>query len=242
MRLLGSGNKLDWKHALGEVALIVIGVTIAMAAGSWYEDRLDMKDEQLFLSRLHNDLAFGDELASRVRDRRVNTLDTLIAASDVLLVKTGRAELNDAECNAVAGSHFTHVNISDLPSLTELASTGRMTIIQDGDLRTALVGLQQISGTFPPLVSQTRAVSIDLARDYPGMIRRALYIEQDTGEVRLSAQCDTAKIRANAAFINDFIVNVDQYDVYVRDGLAPWIRQFELVHDLTDKALGIRHD
>ena len=39
----------NWKDALGEVVLIVIGVTIALAANSWYEDRQERRDEVLVL-------------------------------------------------------------------------------------------------------------------------------------------------------------------------------------------------
>ena len=36
-------------------------------------------------------------------------------------------------------------------------------------------------------------------------------------------------------------VNSDRYDAYVRDGLAPWVEQFDRVHQLVDKSLDIRH-
>ncbi len=36
-------------------------------------------------------------------------------------------------------------------------------------------------------------------------------------------------------------VNSDRYDAYVRDGLAPWVEQFDRVHQLVDQALDTRH-
>jgi len=36
---------MNWKSAVGEVILIVVGVTIAMAGNSWYERRHPRQDE-----------------------------------------------------------------------------------------------------------------------------------------------------------------------------------------------------
>ena len=35
----------NWRHAVGEVFLIVVGVSIALAASSWYED-LQLRDDE----------------------------------------------------------------------------------------------------------------------------------------------------------------------------------------------------
>lgn len=48
-RLVGT---VSWKHAIGEVVLIVIGVTIALAANSWYERRQLRNDESALLATL----------------------------------------------------------------------------------------------------------------------------------------------------------------------------------------------
>ena len=41
-RIISSPN---WKYALGEIFLIVVGVTLALMATSWYESRQERKDE-----------------------------------------------------------------------------------------------------------------------------------------------------------------------------------------------------
>ena len=52
-RLVSAPN---WRYAVGEVALIVVGVTIALAGTSWYEGRQDRRDEVLILQQLHRTL------------------------------------------------------------------------------------------------------------------------------------------------------------------------------------------
>lgn len=41
-RIISSAN---WKYALGEILLIVVGVTLALMATTWYESRQERKDE-----------------------------------------------------------------------------------------------------------------------------------------------------------------------------------------------------
>jgi len=229
-------------YALGEVLLIVVGVTIALAASSWYQARQDGIDEQLFISRLHDDIQLAEELTSRVRDRRLDTLQSLIAASGVIYSVGKRRPLTDKECSAIADSSNFNINISDLPSAAELASTGRMAIIQDSELRRALVGILQIKGTFPLLLYQLEANTTDLSLKFSGLIKRDTYIDSNSSEVRIRSQCDEDKMRADQAFVNHLAVNVDQYDVYLRDGLKPWFAQIEQVHNLVDQLLSIQHE
>ena len=76
---------------------------------------------------------------------------------------------------------------------------------------------------------------------YPALVQVDGYFDEDIGEARVRMSCDTAAMRANRAFLNDFSVAMDRYDAYVRDGLRPWAVELENVHALVDAALGIRH-
>lgn len=47
----------NWRYAVGELALIVAGVLIALAATSWYEDQVQRRDEILILEQLRETLS-----------------------------------------------------------------------------------------------------------------------------------------------------------------------------------------
>ncbi len=47
---------MTWKHAVGEVFLIVVGITIALAVNGWYSERTDRVSEAEYLARLRVDL------------------------------------------------------------------------------------------------------------------------------------------------------------------------------------------
>ncbi len=57
MRLSRLVSAPNWRYAVGEVVLIVVGVTIALAATSWYEGRQDRRDELLILQQLRQTLS-----------------------------------------------------------------------------------------------------------------------------------------------------------------------------------------
>lgn len=50
----------NWRYAIGEVILIVVAVTIALAATSWYESRQERRDEVVILQQLRQTL--GEDL------------------------------------------------------------------------------------------------------------------------------------------------------------------------------------
>ncbi len=56
MRVVRVMNAANWKYAVGEVLLIVVGVTIALAGNSWYEDRQKRRDELQVLEQLRQAL------------------------------------------------------------------------------------------------------------------------------------------------------------------------------------------
>jgi hypothetical protein len=116
-----------------------------------------------------------------------------------------------------------------------------MAIVQDDELRASLVGLQQIKAALELLLLTHLEAAKILSSSYPNLIAVENYLESDTGEVRLRYSCDAQEMRANRAFLNDLALNVDTYDVYVRDGLAPWFEQFDTAHRRIDDVLKAQH-
>ncbi len=76
-RLVSAPN---WRYAVGEVVLIVVAVTIALAATSWYEGRQERRDEVVILQQLRQ--ALGEDLQeinmtweiTRQRERNIMVL------------------------------------------------------------------------------------------------------------------------------------------------------------------------
>lgn len=149
MRFAGTIKGFNWKYAFGETLLIVIGVTIALAASSWYGDRVDRRTEADYIGRLHAALAtdisrFSD--FEKILEAKANTLKALLTKNANLLLSDGASgfmsDLNYSEYKALPESNSA--------TFEELKSTGRLALIRDARLRDALAqyysGFQLMSG------------------------------------------------------------------------------------------------
>ncbi len=117
-----------------------------------------------------------------------------------------------------------------------------MAIIQDAELRTALVGLQQVKEALEFIIGIQIVGTIDLPSTYPDLIQLESVFDSDRGEFASRFQCAVEKMLTNQKFKNDFAANADRYDAYIRDGLAPWSMHFDKVHQLVDISLEIQHE
>lgn len=103
------------------------------------------------------------------------------------------------------------------------------------------MGFQQVRGALIHIIEVQTIASDILSSKYPDLIQSDIYFDSGMGEANQRFQCDSERMRASRAFLNDFSVSADRYDAYVRDGLAPWSAQFDKVHQLVDDALDVRH-
>lgn len=240
-RLATSLRRQDWFTVAVELLILIVGIFLGLRVDEWNSARKDRADEQQFIERLHEDILLADELSSRVRERRLGFLDSLKAAADVLFGRADHEMLTDSECKAIGVSHHFHMNVAVLPSVDELLRSGRLRIVRDLELRTEIVQMQQIGQVLREIQNQQSPLATDLSRRFPDALSLRSYLEESTGEVRYSVQCDLAYMLEDQGFLNGFSANIDRYDLFVRDGLAPWSEQLRLVHRLVDARLGIDH-
>ncbi len=231
----------NWFAVGIDLLIVVIGVFIGIQVSNWNDSRKDESDARLFLMRLHEDIEQANVLSARLIERRLRYPDELRMMSDILFERSAETELDAEGCRIIGSTHYYNINIGNLPAIVELISSGRMTIIKDPNLRTALVGLQQTEAGLASYINTQIASAVDIPSKYPDLFTLTPSFDPDGGEARVRSQCDTHALRANQGFMNDFSQNVDRFDAFVRDGLAPWKSQFDAVHALVDDALDIQH-
>lgn len=77
MRLRSLVRPFNWRYALGEVVLIVVGVLIALAASGWYDERERSRTEVALLREIHSNLSADAELIES-RLERFHRIDSHI--------------------------------------------------------------------------------------------------------------------------------------------------------------------
>lgn len=242
LRRLAEGiREQNWFTVVLEIFIVVTGIFIGLQMDDWNQQRIDRADGLFYLERLHNDILLTEQMADRLRTRRLTLILPLSEAADVLFDPTGQAELTEEHCFALATSSYHNINVSGLPSLAELMSTGRVAIIRDVNLRNALVRLQQNAEMLRGIINFQTAAGNNLPKEYPDLINSLPIFDEALGERQSSYRCDLIGMRANHGFLNNAAENVDAYDFYLRDGLVPWSDQLNETHNLVDRALSIDH-
>lgn len=233
-----------WSTLFIELVILVVGVFVGLQVDDWNQARKDRVDEHEYLERLHADMMLAGELTSRLRNRMIERRELIKSAGDVLFGHVERNTLSSEECAALAASNIFTSIAPQIAAFDELVSTGRLGIIRDAELLSALIGLEQSRVALATMVSiQTSQNSYAyLPVSHPELIAATAYGAPDSGEIRISAECDLGAMGADRSFRNQFTVNADGFDAFIRDGLSPWSLQFSRVHALLDASLGYEHE
>lgn len=244
LRRLGAAiARQDWFVIVIELAVLVLGIFIGLQVDDWNQARKDRIDEQRFLRTLHDDILVAEKLSSRVRQRRLESLQHVVSASDVLHGRARRDAVTELECSALGSSSWFNITASGVPAFDELVASGRLGIIRDSELRAALIGLEQTRQALATMItahSASGSFTYTPAR-FPELIKAVTYFDTDLGEVRVAMECDLKAMRASQEFLNHWSANADGYDGYVRDGLKPWSDQLDRVHAIVDGVLKVQH-
>lgn len=238
-RVIGHFRKQEWAAIAIDFLIVVLGVFVGLQVNNWNETRKDRKDERFYLARLQQDLLNAQEFSSRLLQQRIDKRQALTSATQTVLRRSGRETLSEEECHAVGTSHIFSFALTELPALTELQGSGRLSIIQDEEIRAALIALQQAQHVLGRSMVESDQGAVPLGNQFPGLLAVDAYVVGETGELRLKSVCNVAAMRDDRAFLNILSGNADRYDAYVRFNLVPWAAQFENVRKLVDGALGI---
>ena len=159
-RLLGT---INWRYAVGEVALIVIGILIALAASEWQAGRAERRTELALLADLRTGLAADHAAARSVLDSYrdiAERLQALLAHMDA-----GGDETGDLPGWFGAAYGFQQLGINRA-AYESLKSQG-LDLVSDPGLRSALARLYEQS---LPLAEQSvgveRNVVLELLRPF----------------------------------------------------------------------------
>jgi len=231
----------NWFAVGLEVIVVIVGIFLGMQVTDWNENRKDHNDGQDFISRIHNEVLAVEQTSNRVRERRLNLISPLDSAAVIIFDKNKSGILTDEQCFALGTSHYFNIAISDLPSFVELMSAGRVAILEDHQLRTALIELKQTLVMLKEMIQDATIYTHNLPFDHPNLVKSKPYYDETLGEMQGQYKCNLIEMRKSQSFLNAVSENVDVYDGYLRDGLRPWSSQMTNVHYLLDKILGYKH-
>ena len=126
--------------ALGELAIIVVGVAIALAFNSWNQRRAEAEELSDYLARLVTDLEADSatyQLVIGVLDRKDAALDEV--AEVALGLTEGNADSSLFQSLTITGGMGFHTPGTQRVTFDDLLATGNLRLIRNPELRTRLI-------------------------------------------------------------------------------------------------------
>ena len=161
----------NWFAVALDFFIVVAGILIAFQITNWNEARKNRLDEAQFLTALHDEITIIANTSSGLVDYRIEILEALEDALDVLFQRGERSELSESECESVLATRSMNVIINEIGYFDDLSASGRVNIIQNNELRLALVRLQQTIKSSNNLMLHLSNTVQTLEVEYPDLIR-----------------------------------------------------------------------
>ncbi len=198
----------NWFAVGIDLVIVVVGVFIGIQVANWNEGRRDQQTERQYLDRLRHELAAILPQAESMQARLADRLQRIEEVRAFLASGQGGDALEGRHCAALGTSHIYAATIFYPPTIRELISTGRILIIRDPAVRTALMSFEQAHADMSQLRTDIQIDRRPLARHYPTLIDSGLSSEWD------AARCDFDAMRGDQAFLNDFTDNMRRSGAY----------------------------
>ena len=221
-RIMEHMRQQHWTAVFIELAIVVLGVFIGLQANNWNEARHDRETEALYLERLQLEIAEILPKAEAAYDDVRKRFGLLVEVRNYFATGKGGDALGPGQCSAIRGSHIFAATIFYPPTIKELVATGRIILIRDDSLRTAILSFDQANEQSSQLRTDIQIDRLPLARKYPYLLKQSLSSWEDVS-------CDFKAMAGDRPFLNDFIDNSRRYEAYVDDVVG---RQVEILKSL----------
>ena len=135
----------DWKHATAEVALIVVGVTLALWADAWVENRRDAAREAARLTALDADTK---ETLAAVSSAHRDVAAAATSLRQILVLRPPYKPRMESSNLLRHGLLFGLALHPEMSVYDDLKNSGELALLKNSDLRQALssmeAGLEQV--------------------------------------------------------------------------------------------------
>ncbi len=207
-RLSQSLKEQNWAAIVIEFVLLVAGVFLGIQVANWNEERRDRLTEVEYLDRLRQEIASMLPQAQTTKASLAEQLGQIKELRTFLASGEGRDVLDVRHCIAAGRSHIYAATIYYPPTIKELIATGRILLIRNAGVRTAIMSFEQSYADLSQLRTDIQIDRRVLARHYPALINSGLSTEWS------GARCDFEAMRNDQAFLNDFTDNMRRYAAY----------------------------
>ena len=225
--------------------IVVVGVFIGIQVANWNSNNANRQEERLILERLHDQLSYAETRRNAVENYGFLDLTALSSAREVLFGVVERKTLTQDECNAIGFGHI-HLSFADtIPILQELESSGKLAVISNQLVVTALANYSNATKAEAALIAETRQFRVDLSVKFSNLMAVTLTPDktsesfEEVGSYDRTLNCEPEKMRLDRDFLNA-MGNNSSYSLGLFEiGTLPKIKALEELKIAVEKALNI---
>lgn len=141
-KLIGEGNLKNYLfYAIGEILLVMIGILLALQVNNWNDQRKNLKEEKVILKAIHNDFVSSKKDLQHTKGALIHQKIHLVALINRCNPESPNIDVNEMDSlirNSYALPTFDPAN----GTLEDILNTGRISIIQNKEIRDLLSGWQ----------------------------------------------------------------------------------------------------
>lgn len=163
MRVSGMTRAVNWRYALGEIALIVIGIVIALQASEWWDRKAERRTEATYLAELRAELAIDRGQISLGLDRYRKIESSVEELLVILRSDQPYSEALDPYFGAVYGVNAFDLSVAAYESLKSYG----LTLISNRELRTQIAQVyEEAYARTKRAIAYEESLILDLLRPY----------------------------------------------------------------------------
>lgn len=221
----------NWFAVALDFIIVVVGVFIGIQVANWNDAGKDRTEEAIFLKALYQDVLELEKNSTQLVKLRIEGLNAIGTASDILLGKAEWRDLTEVECDAISTSDSPGIIATSLPSWTALRDAGRTNIVTNIELRRGLATLTQKRESLDRIMGIAELQGYDLLSEHPDLFKvRPIKTELKESPARIhylsQPTCDAEALSQNQAAMNGLAGNMNRYSAVVnRFGIVPWVEQ-----------------
>lgn len=240
-RLANAFRKQDWTTVSVEIAIVMMGIFLGLQVNGWNQSRIDRAEEAVFLQALYRDVVELEKTSNQLIELRLEALEAIGAASDVLYGSVEWRDLTERECDVISTSHSPGIVATSLPSWTALRDAGRTSIVRNGDLKRGLATLTQKQESLDRIMYISEIQGYDLLATHPELfekkpVRSELKEAPERIHYTTADRCDAKALSQNQAAMNALASNMNRYSSVVnRFGIVPWAEHVTKIRIILEK-------
>lgn len=240
-RIANAIRRQDWFTVALEIVIVMIGIFLGLQVNAWNQSRVDRAEETAFLEALYQDVLVLEKNSNQLIETRIEALNTIEAASNVLFGKVEWRDLTDDECDAVSTSHSPGIIATSLPSWTALRDAGRTNILRNAELRRSLATLTQRRESLDRIMEVAEAQGYNLLYMHPDLFesqpfRTMLMEAPERVHFDAKSRCNSEALSRNQAAMNGLASNMNRFSAVTnRFGIVPWAEQITKIRIILEE-------